>query len=1062
MLNLYDKIKSTNFKETKSSEENLVEALASLEKLIDDRCGDGSGVKVDTMETTPPPPPTMTTTVNKHKSSCVLSQNVQRLVSHSQSSLTSLKQSTVSHKEKHINLIQGSHPQKIFHIPLSRNISKLTQSCDDLVETLDRGTQKLVDEMVEEDNDDEASKNSQSRKSSTSSGHSDTPTLVPSTPPPASALVSSSPSPRTSNCSTTTRPVSVCSTSSSSSSGSDNLHEKHVHGVSYLASVESLAEHSEGEHETGIRLTVFERACLEIVDSERNYVNDLGQIINGYLGDWRERACLKTDELNILFSNIESIYEFNKELLAKLEDSTNKTDPAVKIANCFINMKDGFSVYTTYCTSYPQAISLLTSLLQASHTNALLTSTQKMLQHNLPLGSYLLKPVQRILRYHLLLNNLKKNCDVDEVLKAYEIMCQVANDIDQVKRKLEQQSRVKELSGILDGWLGPELTVLGELKHEGMLMENNKHRMVFLFESMIIIAKPKEDSRLQFKHYINKKHLMLREHLPGEPTSFCIIPLDDPRNQIKLTAKNRELKKIWAHHIKEMMLELYGDIPNRAKELLFKLGDEEDRTPDKNTWKWSLNSSTPVYLERRNQYRHSEMRSRSKVKRKTLANNVLTQSKNDDSFDRESRKFSIDDNMIHSLPKMKSEEAVPAEEVEKRGSLKERSKSVPRRLSMTFRDSSNEDVKIKQYNNEHVPKRIANLKKNRSKENKKETSTFYVEVNEIGDTLLKITESTENLTKRLLNEDLPKEKEEIDSPDPINEIKQFKKDSEIISELLKDKIRYRKPQKKRSLDSCMQKTPPLPTSSPPPLCDDVKETIYETIIRNVTLNSKFSPKLNRSKSYNFSAKKKDYEKTSKSDSKLNCLPPTIQRNPSSVSSHSSPPTFISKRKEHSITAARRASENLELSRQNFLHLQGSEALGERMANTDYAVPSSLFKIQLLSCKQRDSAFSLTSSNDSVCDKKKSFPYEETVEACLENDFRDSAFYSDENMPICFVQATNKYIRYPVIPPKPKNLPPVKTKIFLRRQCSLPNEFRKMEKIVMNKSWVHAQIQNFSG
>lgn len=70
---------------------------------------------------------------------------------------------------------------------------------------------------------------------------------------------------------------------------------------------------------------------------------------------------------------------------------------------------------------------------------------------------------------------------------------------------------------------------------------------------------------------------MLREHLPGEPTSFCIIPLDDPRNQIKLTAKNRELKKIWAHHIKEMMLELYGDIPNRAKELLFKLGDEEGK-----------------------------------------------------------------------------------------------------------------------------------------------------------------------------------------------------------------------------------------------------------------------------------------------------------------------------------------------------------------------------------------------------------------------------------------------------------------------------------------------------
>lgn len=34
-------------------------------------------------------------------------------------------------------------------------------------------------------------------------------------------------------------------------------------------------------------------------------------------------------------------------------------------------------------------------------------------------------------------------------------MKDVAKNIDQVKKNLEQQSRVKELSGILDGWLGP-------------------------------------------------------------------------------------------------------------------------------------------------------------------------------------------------------------------------------------------------------------------------------------------------------------------------------------------------------------------------------------------------------------------------------------------------------------------------------------------------------------------------------------------------------------------------------------------------------------------------------
>lgn len=41
---------------------------------------------------------------------------------------------------------------------------------------------------------------------------------------------------------------------------------------------------------------------------------------------------------------------------------------------------------------------------------------------------------------------------------AHAIMKAVARNIDQVKKNLEQQSRVKELSGVLDGWLGPGKT----------------------------------------------------------------------------------------------------------------------------------------------------------------------------------------------------------------------------------------------------------------------------------------------------------------------------------------------------------------------------------------------------------------------------------------------------------------------------------------------------------------------------------------------------------------------------------------------------------------------------
>lgn len=88
--------------------------------------------------------------------------------------------------------------------------------------------------------------------------------------------------------STKHRPLSAASISSSSSTtstasssnsfGAENPTK--VNGITYLASIESLADHSENETNNP-GLTMCERAALEIIDSEKSYVADLGQIIRG-------------------------------------------------------------------------------------------------------------------------------------------------------------------------------------------------------------------------------------------------------------------------------------------------------------------------------------------------------------------------------------------------------------------------------------------------------------------------------------------------------------------------------------------------------------------------------------------------------------------------------------------------------------------------------------------------------------------------------------------------------------------------------------------------------------
>ena len=100
---------------------------------------------------------------------------------------------------------------------------------------------------------------------------------------------------------------------------------------------------------------------------------------------------------------------------------------------------------------------MLTELMRREASVRLFRERQAALQHTLPLGSYLLKPVQRILKYHLLLQNIVKNspCDLDgygDILDALSTMTAIAHHINDMKRRHEHAVRVQEIQSLLLGW----------------------------------------------------------------------------------------------------------------------------------------------------------------------------------------------------------------------------------------------------------------------------------------------------------------------------------------------------------------------------------------------------------------------------------------------------------------------------------------------------------------------------------------------------------------------------------------------------------------------------------
>ncbi|XP_064216001.1 uncharacterized protein GEFmeso isoform X2 [Tribolium castaneum] len=412
------------------------------------------------------------------------------------------------------------------------------------------------------------------------------------------------------------RPVSLTSLGSCSSSGSSGPHQP---SSAYLASAESLDSDpeptgSQGSADSGIAeqptMSPEARVLQEVLDTETVYVADLNEVIQGYLVPWKEDPdCLLCEHLPHLFSNLEEIYRFNRSFLDQLRAADfNPT----KIANVFIQNDSGFAVYNEYCTNYPRTMEVLSELTRDEKMASLFREKQMALSHALPLGSYLLKPVQRILKYHLLLQRLSKQCDTDHkpaVDLALATMTAVASSINSMKRKHEHAVRVHEIQSQLYGWTGPDLTTLGELIAEGTFRVNGARgrRHVFLFDKVLLMAKNKQDGALAYKSHIECSNLMLVEQVRGEPLSFQVLPFDNPRLQCTLRARSPQNKREWTLQIKRVILENYSAvIPNHARQLVMQLGQDVQETED-TTEKWSpLNkNSTPHYLERRSRVRKS-------------------------------------------------------------------------------------------------------------------------------------------------------------------------------------------------------------------------------------------------------------------------------------------------------------------------------------------------------------------------------------------------------------------------------------------------------------------------
>ncbi|XP_073163395.1 puratrophin-1 isoform X3 [Lepidochelys kempii] len=289
----------------------------------------------------------------------------------------------------------------------------------------------------------------------------------------------------------------------------------------------------------------------EMVTTEREYVRSLCYTIESYFPEM-ERLDLPQDlrgKRSVIFGNLEKLYDFHSQyFLRELESCCNHP---LRVSHGFLRHKDQFGMYALYSKNKPKSDSLL-----ASHGNMFFKFKQVQLGDKMDLASYLLKPIQRMSKYALLLKDLIKECGEAQeqelgYLRAAEEM---------VKFQLRHGNDLLAMDAIRDCDVN--------LKEQGQLMRQDEftiwlgrkkcQRHVFLFEDLILFSKPK---RIEggFDVYIYKRSFKTADIGLTENTGDSGLRFEiwfrrrKSSDTYVLQASTAETKQVWTKDIAKIL-----------------------------------------------------------------------------------------------------------------------------------------------------------------------------------------------------------------------------------------------------------------------------------------------------------------------------------------------------------------------------------------------------------------------------------------------------------------------------------------------------------------------------
>uniref|UniRef100_A0A8C9V468 Rho guanine nucleotide exchange factor 25 n=1 Tax=Scleropages formosus TaxID=113540 RepID=A0A8C9V468_SCLFO len=313
---------------------------------------------------------------------------------------------------------------------------------------------------------------------------------------------------------------------------------------------------AEEEKKSALEKSIY--VLKELIETEKLYVNDLGLIVEGYIATMNEKGV--PDDMKgkdkIVFGNIHQIFDWHKDyFLGELEKCVAEPE---RLAQLFIKHERRLHMYVVYCQNKPKSEHIVSEYIETYFEEL-----RQQLGHRLQLNDLLIKPVQRIMKYQLLLKDFlkyytKAGMDTTELEKAVEVMCFVpkrCNDMMNVGR--------------LQGFEG-KITAQGKLlqqdtfmvtEQDNSFLSRAKERRVFLFEQLVIFSEPIDRKKgfslpgYIFKNSIKVSCLGVESCVDGDPCRFALTSRGADGNAVRFTlqAASAEISRAWVSDVGQIL-----------------------------------------------------------------------------------------------------------------------------------------------------------------------------------------------------------------------------------------------------------------------------------------------------------------------------------------------------------------------------------------------------------------------------------------------------------------------------------------------------------------------------